>query len=1232
MPGFWGRVRTGFFCAGMMGVFGLTVPATLGDNLDWEQFVGGRKAPLNLPGAGGIGFTSLGPERTGVTFTNRLTDALAARNRILENGSGVALGDIDGDGWVDIYLCSLTGPNRLYRNLGNWRFEDITSRAGVACAGQYSTGAVFADVNGNGNLDLLVNSIGGGTRFFLNDGTGKFKEVYDSGLVRRYGGASLALADLDGDGFLDLYAVNYRTTTYKDRPPGLNVEAKLVNGEIVVTPPGRFLPLTPQAGGVTLIELGEADLIYRNTGAGRFSLIPWTQGNFLDEAGRALQEAPLGWGLSAMFRDMQGNGLPDLYVCNDFFHSRDRVWMNQGTGRFQAIDPLALRNMSMSSMAVDFGDLNRNGHDDFLVVDMLSRDHQKRHTQRGNQVQWQMDLPISDPYYRPEYPRNTLFLNRGDGTYAEIAQLSGLEATEWSWSVVFLDVDLDGYEDVLITTGHFHDVIDMDSLQEIARPRPDGTMRSHAEALRTFPRLELPNLIYRNEGDLTFRDMEGEWGFDTLGISHGMALADLDNDGDLDLVVNHLNQAAGIYRNNSLGPRVAVRLKGPAPNTQGIGAKIRLHGGAVEMQAQEVISGGRYLSGDDPMRVFAAGGLENVMRLEVEWRNGKKSVIEGVKANHLYEIDEAAAQQHKSHDSPRSQKSAAPMFEDASHLLKHQHVDESFDDFARQPLLPHRLSQLGPGVAWQDVDGDGWDDLIITGGRGGEMAVFLNNGQGGFAPWKPGLLSGNISRDQTTPLLFRSETERKLLVGTSNYEDGSITAPSVEIYSLESEVIANSLPGARSTTGPLALGDFFGDGTLELFVGGRTVPGRHPEPASSRIFRWVDGSFEPDQAGNEVLENIGLVSGAVFSDLTGNGIAELILACEWGPVRIFANRGGTMTEITADLGLDRYVGWWNGVTTGDFDGDGRLDIVASNWGRNTPYERHREQPLKLYYGDLNGNGRIDLVEAYFDSGLNKIVPVPALDRIAQTLPFLRQRFPTHASYAATGVEDIFDLSRTRKLEATWLETTVFLNRGDHFEARPLPVEAQFAPAFGVSVGDVDGDGHEDILLTQNFFAVQPETSRYDGGRGLWLRGDGQGNFQPVPGQESGIQVYGEQRGGALSDFDGDGRVDWVVTQHNGPTRLYRNVGGNPGLRVRLKGSSKNPDGIGSSLRLHYADDVKGPVRHVHGGSGYGSQESVVQVLGKSGEPTQVWVRWPGGKETVVNIPPGAREIEVVQQL
>jgi hypothetical protein len=1234
-----------------------------GAALQWESAKWGRRARVLSVGEGKDGFTLMPPAQTGVTFTNLLSDARAAENQIRLNGAGVALGDVDGDGWCDVYMCGLESGNRLYRNLGQWKFEDITAAAGVGCNDQYSTGATLVDVDGDGDLDLLVGGVGTGIRIFLNDGKGRFTEDSANGNVRQYCATTVALGDIDGDGDLDLYVANYRTDTVRST----GMMFLRVGEKRQVRPEDRDrLELTPDG---RVLEFGEPDIFYLNDGKGRFTPEFWTNGRFQDRDGRPLTRQPFDWGLTVLCRDLNEDGAPDFYVCNDF-QTDDRIWLNDGRGSFRPAPPLMFRHTPSFSMCVDMADINRDGHFDLFIADMLSRSHARRLMQLAGTMAWVPTVGLYED--RPQFDRNVLQLNQGDTTFVDIAPYAGLAKTEWNWEAAFIDVDLDGYEDLLCTTSHMFDTQDLDAENYIRSKGPWPKERV-AQKLLLFPRMAQPKQAFRNRGDLTFEDAGEKWGFNQVGTTQGMAFGDLDNDGDQEVVVNNLNGPAGLYRNNSSAPRVLVRLRGIAPNTCGIGAKVSLIAECAGkepasqphrfVQSQEICAGGRYLSSDEPARAFAAdvtGAMRRLsqnanlsasqisLKLEVAWRSGRKTSIHEVMPNFLYEIDEAAAELSPAPVTQAQTPSVSPLFEDVSPRIRHSHRDAVFDDYERQPLLPRKLSHAGPGVAWFDFDGDGHEDLIVGGGRAGLMAVYGGKGDGSFATVTNAAVSAILTRDQTGIVGISDGSQpgnSRVLAGSSNYEDGQAAGALVRTYDLKSGAVQDSFPGQESSTGPLAVADVDGDGTLDLFVGGRCVPGKWPKSASSLLFRGHGQRFDLDMTNTVALAGAGLVSGATFADLNGDGWPDLVLACEWGPVRVFLNTRGVLREATSELGLEGFVGWWNGITTGDFDGDGRLDLAVSNWGLNGGSDGYGRPALVpaaanqtpagvplLYWGEFEGAVGMGLIEAEYDPAMGKIVPIRAKPSMEVGFPFVAGKFATFAAYNNAAVSDVLgdQFAGATRFSAPWLATTAFLNRGAKFEPILLPAEAQFSPAYGICAADFDGDGAEDLALTQNFFHVQPEAVRCDAGRGILLKGDGRGGFKTVPATQSGIKVYGEGRGAAVADFDEDGRVDLAVGQNGAATVLLRNRGAKPGLRVRLQGPPGNPAAIGAQVRLRFGKEL-GPVHEVRAGGGYWSQDSSTLVMGTPAAPDQIWVRWHGGVTNSFPLPAGRAEVVVSRE-
>ena len=1176
------------------------------------------------------GFTSLTPDQTGLRFTNRVPEVRYLTNQIALNGSGVALADVDGDGRADVFLGGYSGGSRLWRNQGGWKFADGTAEAfpGNPLSTLEVTGSVFADLDGDGNPDLALNTLNQGTRLFRNDGSGHFTETGRINPDRA--GSSLALADADGDGDLDLYVANYRGVTVRDDPgaryqirdEGGRQRIVAYNGRPTSAPDlvGRF-SMTP--GGP--MENGEPDALFLNDGKGGFTAVSWSDGTFLDANGRPLDGPPYDWGLSVLFRDLDGDGRPDLYVCNDF-QSEDRFWLNEtpkgGPLRFRAAAPFVLRHTSAFSMGVDAADVDRDGHDDFLVLDMLSREHWRRNVQLDGVPPGFHQPGVFDD--RPQFSHNTLFRSRGDGTFAEVGRLAGLSASEWAWTPLFLDVDLDGWEDLLVSNGHALDMLDADVGAKAEGLKSEG--RNSAKELlamrRLFRPFAAPNAAFRNRGDGTFDDVTDAWGFGEPGVEHGMAAADLDGDGDLDLVLNALNGPAKVLRNDATAPRLLVRLRGRAPNTRAVGARIRVLAAGLPVQSQAMIAGGRYLSGDDAVRTFALGPKSEAA-VEVTWRDGRVTRLAGVQAGSVVVEESASLAAEPLPARPE------PRLEDVSVRLRHVHFDTPFDEFARQASASRDLSTPGPGVAWTDLDGDGWDDLLVSSGQGGTPAAWTNAAGNAFGIAPIAAFARPTSRDLTTLLPLGGA----ILAGVSNHEDGLTNGGALRIVDVATGRSGEVLGGRAAPVGPLAAADVDGDSSPEIFVGVAGVPGRYPEPATSYLVRNQGGRL----GIQERFERLGVVHAAVFTDLDDDARPDLAVACEWGPLKLFRNRAGRLEAWDPPLrgdglpkGVERlsqWTGWWLSVTAADVDGDGRMDLVAGNWGRNHflgAAAGHR--PLRVRYGDPNGDGFTDLVESYVGPGGVEL-PVRRQPVLAAFLPSVAQRFPTLESYGRATLPQILEGAPGgwTTLDALNLDSGILLNRGDHLEWRPLPIQAQYAPANGVAVADLDGDGHEDLFLAQGFFGIRNDEARYDAGRGLLLLGDGRGGF--VADEVSGIQAWGEQRGVAVADFDHDGRVDLVVGQNSGPTLLYRNRTARPGLRVRLQGSGQNPDGLGASVRWFSAAGP-GPRREVRAGGGGLGVDSPVLVLATGGTAGELEVRWPGGAVKRHPIPAGTRAVAV----
>lgn len=1219
----------------------------LAEPLDWIDTPPYRVASLKVPASGKTGFAEISPNASGIEFINRLAARTSITNQIYLNGSGIAAADVNGDDLCDLYFCGLESNNQLYLNRGNWRFELDSDAGAILCSDQASTGAAFADLDGDSDPDLLVNGIRQGTRLFLNNGQGQFSEATDAwGLRNQRGSTSLTYADVNGDGWLDLYVVNYRNETMRDEPDSpFDVRIRDGQYELVSyrdrpgTDPdliGRF-SFDRNAG---VMENGEADQLFLNSGGGTFQTVGWDEGIFVSHDGTPAP-TPYDWGLSAMFRDLNGDGWPDLYVCNDF-QSPDRIWINDGAGTFQPIRDQAIRQTSLFSMGLDIADLDRDGRDEIFVVDMLSRKHADRHIQVMDGMAFAQYR--SSTQARPQSPRNTLLHPMPNGDYRELARLAGIDSSYWSWCPAFIDVDLDGYEDLLVTTGHGRDAQNIDISREIdqiiqAQSLPPA---KQLELRQRYPALQSPNVAFRNGGGLSFDEVGRQWGFNSERISHGLALADLDNDGDQDVIASCLNAPPLILRNESSRPRLRVRLKGASPNTQGIGAKITVTQDGLPNQHQEIVGGGRYLSSDDTSRTFAMKNSSSAATVLVRWANGTQTRLTDIRSNQLLEIAETFSVTPPEFHDPTP--NSSPLFRHDGDALSHRHVDQTYEDANQQRGLPRKLSEAGPGASWFDFNGDGWEDLFVGAGRGGRIGVFRNTGKGSFIKQKAKAFETPVRRDQATILGWQPDSQdRVLLIGQTNYEDPQARGQALRQFSVVTGKSQDNAIQTRGSIGPSAMADIDGDGDLDLFVGGSQLPGSYPHAPESFLLQNEANQLKDATEEFGLPKNLGMVRSAILADLSGDHHPELVVVGDWMAPRLFRNTGGHFTEwdppvhppaIDGNLPkptlLSRLRGYWNSVETGDFDNDGRLDLVAGNAGHNQTTWPHSEGRRRLYFSQAARPGT-GLIAAYFNSALDDWFPLNDRASLIAQFPRLEQATKSFTTFGSMSISDLGtlglpDLTHTG---AHFTTSIVLLNRGEHLVMIPLPVEAQFAPVYGLGVRDFDLDGSVDLILNQNVFTTTETAGRQDAGSLVFLRGLGNGHFTPLPSPESGLTGYGQGRGLAVCDFNHDGRPDFVTTEHNGLTRAFRNQTPAKGLRVRLRGRGGNLQAVGSSVRLHTKLHTKSQRHHprltVSQGSGYQSQHGATITLPSPTSPAELEILWPNGKTEQVALPPNSRE-------
>ena len=1138
-------------------------------------------------------FVQRSPEETGIRTENRYADPKMWGKMYQEFeggsiGTGVAIGDYDGDGRPDIFVVSKTESCRLFRNLGNFKFEDVTEQAGVGDKGDaamiWKQGATFVDVNNDGLLDLYVCRFNAPNLLYINQGGRTFKEMAHAyGLDVKDCSIMAAFCDYDRDGWLDVY-----------------IATNLLDSAAHPS--------------------GQRGYLFHNNRDGAFTNVTEPAGI----SGETQSHSVTWW-------DFDNDGWPDLYVANDY-GVPDKLYRNNRDGTFTNAVDQALPHTAFYSMGSDLADVNNDGLIDFFVADMAATTHEK--DQRGIADARGRTEEIDNSPAAPKAHRSALLLNTGTGRCLEAAYLAGIAASDWTWSVRFEDLDNDGRVDLSVTNGYNRD------------PHVDVAKRmrsaeSPAERIRIMyetPVLVETHLAFRNLGDLQFENVSADWGLNQKGVSFGAAFGDLLGDGNLDLVYSNYEGGVTVLRNdNDAGHRVNIDLRGTVSNRFGVGATVRIES-VLGVQLQQLALARGYMSSSEPMVHFGLGADTSIRRMVVTWPSGHVQTFENLPVDRRFTITEPSSPASPSSEARQPGKGQFTEIGQAAGLIL-QSREEPVDETAQQRLLPIRLNRRGPAVAVGELNVDGRTIVVVGGTSVTRASILIASPQGSFVPADTAAILPLGVVDDGPVLLFDADGDGRqdLLVtkggnalpaGSPEYQPKLFLNDGVGIFRPARD---DALPPVTISAGAVAAADVNHDGRLDVFIGGRVLNGEYPFSPHSALLLNRGGKFEDaTDSLAPALREVGMVTSALWTDVDGDSWPDLLLALEWGNVKYFHNsQGKGFEDWTEKAGFaSAGTGWWTSIASADFNGDGRPDYVVGNVGLNTQYHADSAHPALLFSGDFKGGGSTQLIEAYYEG--DKLYAWRSRRDLSASIPSILKRYPRNDLFARATLGEIVGedkLAKAQRFATTELRSGIFLSQPDgSYRFEPLPRVAQISPLQGMVAGDFDGDGHADIYAVQNSYAPIPAVGRYDSGLSQLLRGDGHGHFTPVPPAESNLVVPGDAKGLAVFDIDNDGWPDFVVTRNNSATLAFRNTGvtGNKSLRVVLHGPAGNPTAIGARVTIELTDGST-QTSEIFAGSGYYSQSTAACFFGHadSNPIKKIRVRWPSGAISEHDAPPNS---------